>query len=74
VQRGCSAVGIHEAGLLGDGHAARVAADDGAPWRFLLLAARPPPEPVVQYEPFVMNTREEIEGAPAGCQSGQLTN
>jgi len=29
--------------------------------RFLLLAARPLHEPVVQYGPFVMNTRQEIE-------------
>jgi quercetin 2,3-dioxygenase len=44
---------------------------DGA--RFLLLAARPLGEPVVQYGPFVMNTREEIEQAIRDYQSGTLT-
>jgi redox-sensitive bicupin YhaK (pirin superfamily) len=40
--------------------------------RFLLLAGRPIGEPVVQYGPFVMNTREEIEQAIRDYQSGML--
>jgi redox-sensitive bicupin YhaK (pirin superfamily) len=40
---------------------------------FLLLAARPIGEPVVQYGPFVMNTREEIEQALADYRDGRLT-
>ena len=40
--------------------------------RFLLLAARPIGEPVVQYGPFVMNTREEIEQAIRDYQAGRL--
>jgi redox-sensitive bicupin YhaK (pirin superfamily) len=40
--------------------------------RFLLLAGRPLNEPVVQYGPFVMNTREEIEQAIRDYQSGTL--
>jgi len=40
--------------------------------RFLLLAARPIGEPVVQYGPFVMNTREEIEQAIRDYQAGTL--
>jgi redox-sensitive bicupin YhaK (pirin superfamily) len=40
--------------------------------RFLLLAARPLNEPIVQYGPFVMNTREEIEQAIEDYQSGKL--
>jgi len=40
--------------------------------RFLLLAAKPLREPVVQYGPFVMNTREEIEQALADYRSGRL--
>ena len=41
--------------------------------RFILLAAKPIGEPVVQYGPFVMNTREEIEQAIRDYQSGSLT-
>jgi redox-sensitive bicupin YhaK (pirin superfamily) len=40
--------------------------------RFLLLAAKPLREPVVQYGPFVMNTREEIEQAVADYRDGRL--
>jgi redox-sensitive bicupin YhaK (pirin superfamily) len=39
---------------------------------FLLLAARPLLESIVQYGPFVMNTREEIDQAIADYQNGQL--
>ena len=39
---------------------------------FILLAGRPLREPVVQYGPFVMNTREEIEQAIEDYQSGAL--
>jgi redox-sensitive bicupin YhaK (pirin superfamily) len=60
------------AGLLSDGEGVRVEAGaDGA--RVLLLAGRPLREPVVQYGPFVMNTREEIEQAIADYQSGALS-
>ena len=41
--------------------------------RVLLLAGRPLNEPVVQYGPFVMNTREQIEQAVADYRSGWLT-
>jgi redox-sensitive bicupin YhaK (pirin superfamily) len=41
--------------------------------RFILLAARPIGEPVVQYGPFVMNTRAEIEQAIRDYQRGALT-
>ena len=59
------------AGVLSDGDAIRVQAGD-AGVRFLLLAARPLREPVVQYGPFVMNTREEIEQAVADYRDGRL--
>lgn len=39
----------------------------------LLIAGRPLNEPVVQYGPFVMNSREEIEQTLKDYQSGQLT-
>lgn len=41
--------------------------------RVLLLAARPLGESVVQYGPFVMNTREEIEQTLRDYRSGALT-
>ncbi len=59
------------AGVLSDGDQVRVLADaEGV--RFLLLAAKPLREPVVQYGPFVMNTREEIEQALADYRDGRL--
>ncbi len=62
----------HQGGVLGSGDTVRVTAGaDGA--RFLLLAAKPIREPVVQYGPFVMNTREEIEQAIRDYQSGAFT-
>ncbi|RLT99402.1 pirin family protein [Ketobacter sp.] len=42
--------------------------------RVLLLAGRPLKEPVVQYGPFVMNTREQIEEAIQDYQLGTLTS
>jgi redox-sensitive bicupin YhaK (pirin superfamily) len=57
------------AGLLGEGDTVRITAGaKGA--RVLVLAGKPLREPVVQYGPFVMNTREEIEQALADYQSG----
>jgi redox-sensitive bicupin YhaK (pirin superfamily) len=59
------------AGVLSDGAHVRVqAGTEGV--RFLLLAAKPLREPVVQYGPFVMNTREEIEQALADYRDGRL--
>jgi quercetin 2,3-dioxygenase len=61
------------AGVLSDGENVRVQANaEGV--RFLLLAARPLREPVVQYGPFVMNTREEIEQALADYRDGRLAD
>jgi len=60
------------AGVLSTGeHIEVMAGTEGA--RFILLAARPLNEPVAQYGPFVMNTREEIEQAIRDYQSGELT-
>jgi quercetin 2,3-dioxygenase len=59
------------AGVLSDGDGVRAVAGAGGA-RFLLLAAKPLREPVVQYGPFVMNTREEIEQALADYRDGRL--
>jgi len=65
------ALGNRAAGLLSDGSGVKIfAKEKGA--RVLVLAGKPLREPVVQYGPFVMNTREEIEQAVADYQSGDL--
>jgi redox-sensitive bicupin YhaK (pirin superfamily) len=62
---------LRAAGLLTPGESVDlVAHETGA--RLLLIAGRPIGEPIVQYGPFVMNTREEIEQAIADYQSGRL--
>lgn len=45
-----------------------------APVSLLLIAGAPLGEPVVQYGPFVMNSREEIDQAFRDYQSGTLTD
>jgi redox-sensitive bicupin YhaK (pirin superfamily) len=61
----------HQGGVLGSGDSIEVKAGaEGA--RFLVLAAKPIREPIVQYGPFVMNTREEIEQAIRDYQNGEL--
>jgi redox-sensitive bicupin YhaK (pirin superfamily) len=65
-------VPVHSAGVLSKGDRVEVTAGaEGA--RFILLAARPLDEPIVQYGPFVMNTRQEIEQAIRDYQSGEFT-
>lgn len=59
------------AGVLSDGDRIEIRAS-GQPAAFLLLAGRPLKEPVAQYGPFVMNTREEIEQALSDYRNGQL--
>ncbi|MDE3192606.1 MAG: pirin family protein [Chloroflexota bacterium] len=63
--------------VLGPGSALRVEGSDRQDSRtptfdVLLLGGRPIGEPVVQYGPFVMNTREEILEAIADYQSGKM--
>jgi len=61
----------HTLAVLGVGDTVEVVAGaDGA--RFILVAGRPIGEPVVQYGPFVMNAREEIEQALADYRDGTL--
>jgi len=62
----------HSAGILTDGDAVTLTGGpDGG--RMILLAGRPLLEPIVQYGPFVMNTREEVEQAIRDYQNGILT-
>ena len=62
----------HSAGVLSDGDVVELTGGvEGG--RLILLAGRPLLEPIVQYGPFVMNTREEIEQAMRDYQNGELT-
>lgn len=66
------ALRLSAASVLDDGDEVTVTAGDtGA--RLLLIAGKPIGEPVVQYGPFVMNTREEIEQALRDYRDGTLT-
>jgi redox-sensitive bicupin YhaK (pirin superfamily) len=56
--------------VLGPGETVRLRAAASA--RLLLLGGVPLREPVVQYGPFVMNTREEIMQAVLDYQSGRM--
>ena len=61
----------HTLAVLGPGDRVDITAEaEGA--RFILVAGRPIGEPVVQYGPFVMTTREEIEQAMADYRDGKL--
>jgi len=61
----------HTLAVLGSGDTVEITAGaEGA--RFILVAGRPIGEPLVQYGPFVMNTREEIEQAMADYRDGKL--
>ena len=61
----------HTLAVLGAGEGVEIEAGDAGA-RFILVAGRPLGEPVVQYGPFVMNTREEIEQAFADYRDGKL--
>lgn len=60
------------AGILGDGSSVTITAGTDT-LRLVLIAGKPLGEPVVQYGPFVMNTREEIERALDDYRRGVLT-
>ena len=64
-------VALHRMGVLsqgGDGVLLRAAAGTKA----LLIAGQPLHEPIAQYGPFVMNTREELMQAVQDFQAGRL--
>lgn len=65
-------VPLRHAAVLAPGESLRLQAT-AAGARLILLAARPLREPVAQYGPFVMNTREEIEQALADYRDGTFT-
>jgi hypothetical protein len=68
---GATALPRHHLAVLTDGDAVElIAGDEGV--RFILVAGHPLKESVVQYGPFVMNTREEIEQAFADYREGRL--
>ena len=65
------ALPLKHAAVFGEGERLHLqACAQGA--RFLVLAAKPLGEPIVQHGPFVMNTHEEIEQAINDYQSGRL--
>lgn len=61
----------HTLAVLGTGDTVEIEAGEAGA-RFILVAGRPIGEPVVQYGPFVMNTRDEIEQAFADYRDGRL--
>ncbi|HMA51062.1 MAG TPA: pirin family protein [Magnetospirillaceae bacterium] len=61
----------HQAAILSPGSEVEISAHEG-PAKFLMLAAKPLREPVVQYGPFVMTSREEIEQAIHDYQTGNF--
>jgi quercetin 2,3-dioxygenase len=65
------ALATHTLAVLGAGDTFEITAGEAGA-RFILVAGRPLGEPVVQYGPFVMNTREEIEQAFADYRDGRL--
>jgi redox-sensitive bicupin YhaK (pirin superfamily) len=65
-------LGAHRAGVTSEGDEILLRGSDRG-GRALVIAGRPLREPVVQYGPFVMSTREEIEQAVRDYQSGTLT-
>jgi quercetin 2,3-dioxygenase len=56
----------------GDGVWLRAAAKSREPARALLIAGKPLDEPIAQYGPFVMNTREQLIQAVEDFQNGKL--
>ena len=55
-----------------DGVLLRAPASNHSPARALLIAGKPLHEPIAQYGPFVMNTREQVMQAVHDFQNGKL--
>ncbi len=58
--------------LANEGDGVRISAAGGAPARALLIAGQPLGEPIAQYGPFVMNTREQLMEAVDDFRNGRL--
>ena len=56
----------------GDGVVLQSDADSTEPARALLIAGKPLREPIAQYGPFVMNTREQLMEAVQDFQNGRF--
>ncbi len=61
----------HTLAVLGSGDTVEIRAGSAGA-RFILAGGRPIGEPIAQYGPFVMNTRDEIEQAFADYHAGRL--
>ncbi len=59
--------------LANDGGSDGVVVQADSPARVLLIAGTPLHEPITQYGPFVLNTKEEIMQAVADYQAGKFT-
>jgi redox-sensitive bicupin YhaK (pirin superfamily) len=58
--------------LANEGDGVRLRAAGGEPARVLLIAGQPLREPIAQYGPFVMNTREQLMEAVDDFRNGRL--
>lgn len=68
---GQNALPQHSLNVLGQGDGVEMSAGHAGA-RFIMVAGRPIGEAIVQYGPFVMNTREEIEQAMRDYRDGTL--
>ncbi len=64
---------LHHLAVLGAGDQVAIHTDTGGA-RLLLVAGQPIGEPIVQYGPFVMTSREEVEQAMADFRDGTLVH
>lgn len=62
---------VHHLAVLTPGDSVDIVAGPAGA-RFILVAGRPLNEPFVQYGPFVMSTREEVDQAVADYRAGRL--
>jgi len=71
IRIGDKLIDTHSFVALGPGEQVVIEADDNGA-RFILVAGQPIGEPIIQYGPFVMNTREEVMQAMAEYNDGTL--